>query len=83
VPARPVNKAHSSRPDAAPEDGNPIVCHCMQVDSATIEAAIEAGARTVAALQDATRACLGCGTCRFELIARLADAPVRARPEAS
>lgn len=63
----------------------------MDVDLRTIESAIASGARTVANLQDMTRACLGCGTCRIDLMAILERAAAtngkakvteRQRPEA-
>ena len=62
-----------------------MICHCMSVDRRTIEAAIAAGATTVEDLQDATRACTGCGTCRWDLLELLARSGVPAypRPEAS
>jgi bacterioferritin-associated ferredoxin len=55
----------------------------MLVDLATIRTAIDAGAESIAEIQDATRACLGCGTCRFDLYELLAEADRSARPEAS
>ena len=39
----------------------------MKVHEATLYRAIQAGARTAEALRDATRAGMGCGTCRIDL----------------
>jgi bacterioferritin-associated ferredoxin len=55
----------------------------MLVDRATIRTAIDAGAGSIAEIQDVTRACLGCGTCRFDLYELLAEADRSAQPEAS
>ena len=59
---------------AAPDDPTPPrrrleprVCYCLDVDEATIERAIRAGAHTVDAVRDATGASSGCGTCRFDV----------------
>ena len=52
-------------------DPGPRICFCMKVHLATLEAAIAAGARSVAGLRDATRASAGCGTCRPDLEAIL------------
>ncbi len=42
---------------------NETICHCHDVDSDTIRAAIENGASTVEEIQDATSAGTGCGGC--------------------
>jgi bacterioferritin-associated ferredoxin len=55
----------------------------MLVGLATIRTAIDAGAESIAEIQNVTRACLGCGTCRFDLYELLAEASRSARPEAS
>ncbi len=59
------------------EEDSPLVCFCMIVDEATIRRAIDAGAHSVEELQNATYACTGCGTCRYDLMRLLDD---RAQP---
>lgn len=43
----------------------------MRVRMSTLTEAIARGAHTLEALQDATRAGMGCGTCRIDLLALL------------
>jgi nitrite reductase (NADH) large subunit len=43
------------------------VCNCHRVSAATIEAAVAAGAASVTAVGQATRAGTGCGSCRTQL----------------
>ena len=74
-----VNPVNPDRPTG----DSPTVCHCMLVDRATIRTAIDAGAGSIAEIQDVTRACLGCGTCRFDLYELLAGADRSAQPGAS
>ena len=52
---------------------DPRICYCMKVHRAELEAAIAAGARSVADLQDRTCAGTGCGTCRSELMGLLTE----------
>ncbi len=61
-------------PDGLP--ASPTLCACHGVSGATIRAAIEAGARDVAAIGAATCAGTGCGSCKPELAAMLALQPV-------
>jgi bacterioferritin-associated ferredoxin len=44
-----------------------FVCHCLRVPYATVETAIDKGARSIADLQRSTSACTRCFGCRFEL----------------
>lgn len=55
-------------------DEDPRICYCMKVHRQTLLAAIRAGADTVEALRQATRAGTGCGTCRSELLELLQEA---------
>ncbi len=58
---------------ARPTDDDPRICYCMKVHKKTLLAAIAAGARTLSALQEHTRAGTGCGTCRIDLLQLLAE----------
>ena len=58
----------------ADSEDNPLICHCMVVDRDTICKAIAAGATSIEAVQDATYASMGCGTCRFEVQQLLLEA---------
>jgi len=44
-----------------------LVCSCHKVTEATLVAAAEAGADSVAALGEVTKAGTGCGSCKVEL----------------
>ena len=66
--------------DPEPDDDDDLVCYCMRVDRGTIRAAIAAGAASVEDLQERTHACLGCGTCRLELLEMLRHAGVLLEP---
>lgn len=44
-----------------------IVCHCKVVNDATVTRALDAGARTVAQVCQATGAGQDCGSCVFSL----------------
>ena len=59
----------TSRPDCERpgDEASPRVCWCMTVHEATLIRAIRAGAVTPEALRAATRAGMGCGTCRIDL----------------
>lgn len=50
-----------------------VVCRCAGVTRGTLESAVEDGAVTVESVTAATRACTGCGTCRPEIEALLAQ----------
>ena len=63
-------------PDGPPP--SPTICVCHGVSAATIRAAIEAGARDVAAIGTATCAGTGCGSCKPELAGLLATEKVPA-----
>jgi nitrite reductase (NADH) large subunit len=57
-----------------------VVCNCNKVSEARLREAIAAGAATVEALSQTTRAGTGCGSCRTELaqiIARHSPRPTR------
>ena len=65
---------HDGRQRAEPGDTDtPKVCYCMRVHAATIRRAIRAGARDLAAIQQATKAGTGCGTCRIDLVELLRE----------
>ena len=51
---------------------NETVCHCMGVTAGEIKEAVEAGATTVEAVQEATSAGTGCGGC-VDTIAELIE----------
>lgn len=59
---------------------DPLVCFCMRVRRSTLVDAITRGAHTLEALQAETRAGMGCGTCRIDLLALL-EAPDAAAKE--
>ena len=64
------------RPAAAGLPGTPrgrLVCSCHGVGADDLSAAVAAGSATLAELCAATRAGTGCGTCRPEVAAFLAD----------
>ncbi len=63
----------SGQPGADREDPGALVCSCNDVGVNTIRAAIAAGADTVAAVTEATCAGGGCGACRPEIAALIAD----------
>ena len=44
-----------------------FVCHCLRVPYASVEHAIDEGARSIADIQRSTSACTRCFGCRFEL----------------
>jgi bacterioferritin-associated ferredoxin len=50
-----------------------ILCHCAVVSDADIDAAVDAGARTVRQVQIATACGRGCGGCLFALKAHLSS----------
>ncbi|MDO5371756.1 molybdopterin dinucleotide binding domain-containing protein, partial [Paracoccus sp. (in: a-proteobacteria)] len=66
------------RAGADQPDAGPILCACMGVGRNRIAAAIDAGARDVAAVAAATCAGTGCGACRPEIAALIAVASVPA-----
>ena len=53
-------------------DLNETVCHCMGITAGEIKAAVEAGATTVEAVQEATSAETVCGGC-VDTIAELIE----------
>ncbi len=61
------------RPHASDDRANPCVCFCLGVRRRTLVEAIRAGAATLAALRDCTRAGTACATCRIDLLALLAE----------
>ena len=80
-----LHSEHESpdQPTSPGPDDNPVVCHCMVIEEATIKAAIQAGAHTLEAVQDETYANTGCGTCRLDVQRLLAAAghPCPEEPE--
>jgi nitrite reductase (NADH) large subunit len=79
-PLEVLCQLRSTRP-AAPR----LICNCNQVNEAQLVEAIEAGADSVAALGQATRAGTGCGSCKGELeeLLRARAKPARALPIAA
>ena len=59
-----------------------MICNCHQVSEASLVAAIAAGAASVAALGQATKAGTGCGSCKGELeqLLQAREKPERALP---
>jgi nitrite reductase (NADH) large subunit len=62
-----VDAAVSRIGKAAPPAEDERVCQCNDVSKSTILEALEAGARDVAAIGEATAAGTGCGTCQSDL----------------
>jgi assimilatory nitrate reductase catalytic subunit len=60
------------RPPGRAADTSPLICACLGVRAARIEAAIAAGAQNVDAIGEATGAGSSCGSCRPELSRRIA-----------
>ena len=56
---------------------SPTLCACHGVSAATIRAAIEAGCSDITAIGEATCAGAGCGSCKPEIAALLAQKPAR------
>jgi len=54
-------------PRDAGEAQGEFICHCLHVPYASVEHAIDNGARSIADIQRATAACTRCFGCRFEL----------------
>jgi len=73
VPGDPLELLCSPR-GAAPA-GDRVVCNCNKVTEQALCDAIAAGADSVAALGDCTRAGTGCGSCKGELAQLLAKTP--------
>jgi len=65
---------------AAPPSGERVVCNCNKVSEDAVCAAIAAGADSVAALGQVTRAGTGCGSCKGELAQLLATQPKKPNP---
>jgi nitrite reductase (NADH) large subunit len=77
LPDNPLEVLCSSMAPRA-QSGERMICNCHRVSDATLRAAIEQGADSVAALSAATRAGTGCGSCKPELaqlVARHAKKP--------
>lgn len=60
-----------AKPPNQSDDGDELLCHCLQVTRRTARAAIAAGAHTLEDLQRQTGACTGCHTCYVECQALL------------
>jgi nitrite reductase (NADH) large subunit len=73
MPEDPLEALCTSRATASGADR--VICNCNRVTESTLRAAIAAGADSVAALGEATRAGTNCGSCRSELAQMLAAAP--------
>jgi nitrite reductase (NADH) large subunit len=65
---------------AAPPSAERVVCNCNKVSEGAVCAAIAAGADSVAALGQVTRAGTGCGSCKGELAQLLATQPKKPNP---
>lgn len=65
VPADPLEALCQVREQAA--SGDRVICNCNRVTDKVLCDAIAAGACTIEALGDATRAGTGCGSCKTEL----------------
>ncbi len=72
----------AGRPSRPAPDRGPVVCVCHGVGEFAIAAAADAGARTVAAIGEATCAGTNCGSCR-PVIARLLEAARELQSEAA
>ena len=70
VPEDPLELLCSLR--AAPTPGERMVCNCNKVSEQALCDAIAAGADSIAALSECTRAGTGCGSCKGELTQLLA-----------
>ena len=57
----------SPDPKDQESDEDSLICHCMLVEKNRILQAIAGGAHTLEAIQDATYASTGCGTCRYDV----------------
>ncbi|HEV7690191.1 MAG TPA: molybdopterin-dependent oxidoreductase [Hyphomonadaceae bacterium] len=68
---------HGRAPNAV-LDTSPIVCACAGITSRTITSAISAGACTLDAVGETTRAGMTCGSCRTEISRLIAEAPAPA-----
>lgn len=77
MPVDPLEALCSRREEMPPAER--VVCNCNKVTEGTICDAIAAGACSVEAIGDATRAGTGCGSCRTEL-KRLVGATKRPVP---
>lgn len=60
-------------PEPAATGPDTVVCRCAGVTRGELETTIHDGATCVAEITAATRACTGCGTCRPEIQALLAE----------
>ncbi|MFN4090753.1 MAG: molybdopterin-dependent oxidoreductase [Alphaproteobacteria bacterium] len=65
-PARRL-RVLSGRPEGERSDEGPVVCACLAVGAKRIEAALDAGAVSVAAVGRSTGAGANCGSCRTEI----------------
>jgi nitrite reductase (NADH) large subunit len=78
VPEDPLELLCQLRPPAPSSER--VVCNCHKVSEGTLCEAIAAGADSLAALCEATRAGTGCGSCRGELAQLLAAQPKKSNP---
>ncbi|MBP8247560.1 MAG: (2Fe-2S)-binding protein, partial [Phenylobacterium sp.] len=60
------------RPPGPVVDKGPTVCACLKVGARTIDDAVSGGAATVEAIGAATGAGTNCGSCRPEIVRRIA-----------
>ncbi|WP_249010602.1 nitrate reductase [Conexibacter sp. DBS9H8] len=67
-------RADGAHPEAIDPDPDPLVCTCNAVRRSALNAAIGAGAGSIAALGRETGAGSGCGSCRPELAALISSA---------
>lgn len=76
MPADPLEVLCAPQQSTASQDR--LVCNCHKVSVTTIREAITAGADSVSAIGDLTKAGTGCGSCKGELaqlVARFAKSP--------
>ena len=69
----PPNRLDVLATGTSPGDADREICNCNHVSEASIREAIRGGCDTLAAVCDATRAGTGCGSCRGQLAAMMAD----------
>jgi NAD(P)H-nitrite reductase large subunit len=63
----PINQHNATNNNMSTID-NPTVCFCYIVKKAEIVEAIEKGADSVHKIQTMTNACMGCGSCEYDLL---------------
>ncbi|MEO0479831.1 MAG: (2Fe-2S)-binding protein [Planctomycetota bacterium] len=80
-PERPHDPDERDPESQDPDELSPLLCYCRRVREATIRSAIAEGHTELEELIEETGAATGCGTCRFELAAFLADEVANGRTD--